>query len=405
MGFFGSIKGKKSNKKSYSCYDEGIGEYGYDEYHPQHESSSRKNDAGPTTNKRPSRWGAITKQKGVKYSRNSSLTLGTARTTTTTGTSSLSQPINSVIYQNNIDNNNDGMGKFESHLDDDDYFDVEKLKSHFGNGSDEDSNSNNAEEEEEDNNDSEEEDLGQELDRATVRLDGIEVYAIVSALTCATSISCFDNFDPTPLDVVINEYAVFTFIADMCYYVSGALGMMTGLHATLIFSLVTMYGRTALGIDRDDAFNIFFGNTGAARFSGFKSFKLSLYCFMTQLTFLIEKKFVFTPLRPIVLLGTGYLAYNHMYKDSESVLAAAGVIYSTPPTPVVPKKVARVSVATFGSAAGGPPKRRSSVKSNRFSLSTRNFGVDTSVKANEDADLLATTPTSTYDNNNDMDED
>jgi len=357
MGFFNSL-GKKSIRKSSGSYDEGEEKYEY-EY-----NDSSHSDKGKEM-KRPSfRWGSIAKQKGTKYFRNSSLTLGTDRTNGTT-----------IAYQN------DQMNKFSSddNNDNDNYFDSDNLKLHFGGSHNNDTDDDNKNEEEcvdEDTID------GQELDRATVRLDGIEVYAIVSALTCATSISCFDNFDPTPIDVILKECAVFTFLADLCYFASGALGMMTGLHATLIFSLVTMYGRTALGIDRDDAFNDFFGSTGGARFSGFKSFKISLYSFIIQLTFLIEKKFVFTPLRPLVLLCTGYLAYNHMYKDSEAVLMAAGVIYSAPKPPVIEGNKPE-SVSINGTGSG--PKRRSSIKQNRVSLSTRNFGVDFSAKNIDDS--------------------
>lgn len=222
----------------------------------------------------------------------------------------------------------------------------------------------------------------QELDRACVRLDGIEVYAIVSALTCATSISCFDNYDPTPLGVILKERAAFTLISELLYYVSGALGMMTGLHATLIFSLVTMYGRTALGINRDDAFNEFFSNTGPARFNGFRSFKYSLYCFMTQLCFLIGNKFFFEPLRPLVLLGTLCLAFKYLYVDSESVLLAAGVIYSAPPPPPPPEEDTEPAFDRRSSLT--QMKRRasigSSMKNKSFSLSTRAFGVDKSIQ-------------------------
>ena len=79
----------------------------------------------------------------------------------------------------------------------------------------------------------EDEDGGQDLDRAIVRLDGIEVYAVISALTCATSISCFDNFQPTQFVTILEQRAVFTFVADLCYYISGGLGMMTGLVRTI----------------------------------------------------------------------------------------------------------------------------------------------------------------------------
>jgi len=361
MGFFNSL-GKKSTKKSSDSDDEWEAKYEY-EY-----NDTSYGDKREKVTKIPSfRWGSIAKQKGAKYNRNSSLTLATDRTTGT-----------NIVYQN------DEMNKFSSdnNNDDDNYFDSDNLKLHFSGSHNDDTDADDGNKSEEECVDEETID-GQELDRATVRLDGIEVYAIVSALTCATSISCFDNFDPTPIDVILKEYAVFTFLADLCYYASGALGMMTGLHATLIFSLVTMYGRTALGIDRDDAFNDFFGSTGGARFNGFKSFKISLYSFIIQLTFLIEKKFVFTPLRPLVLLGTGYLAYNHMYKDSEAVLMAAGVIYSAPKPPVVEgEKSESVSINGTGSV----PKRRSSMKQHRVSLSTRNFGIDFSAKNNDDND-------------------
>jgi len=228
--------------------------------------------------------------------------------------------------------------------------------------------------EEDDDDDDESADGLQELDRACVRLDGIEVYAIVSALTCATAINCFDNYDPTPLSVILRERAVFTVLAELVYYCSGAVGMMTGLHATLIFSLVTMYGRTAVGIDRDDAFNSFFANTGPQRFNGFRSFKISLYCFMTQLSFLIGQKFFFEPLRPLVLMLTTYLAYSNIYVDSEQVLSAAGVIYSDPEPPKEDsddEEDRRASLMKM-------KNRRGSVRNKSFSISTRNFGVDTS---------------------------
>merc|ERR1712072_1209636 len=110
------------------------------------------------------------------------------------------------------------------------------------------------------------------------------------------------------------------------------------------------------GIDRDDAFNEFFGTTGAERFYGFKSFKLSLYCFITQLAFLISQKFVYAPLRPLVLLATAYLAYTHMYKDSESVLKAAEIIYSTPATQLTSMQTHRERRASF---LGQRPRQQS----------------------------------------------
>ena len=398
MGFFNSSNRKM---KMSSSYDEARDEYEYNKYHNGESSShdgeggnnkrnsSSNKSTGETKKSHSFRWRGITRQNnGLKYNRNSSLTLGTGTT---------------LSYNNNPSKDNN---KFISDDEDDyDSFDSERIEllhsghsnhEEDGDGDDDDNVINELVTVQDDDESSA--DGLQELDRATVRLDGIEVYAIVSALTCATSISCFDNFEPTSIDIIMEEYAVFTFLADLCYFGSAALGMMTGLHATLIFSLVTMYGRTALGINRDDAFNQFFSNTGGARFSGFKSFKLSLYCFMTQLSFLIQKKFVFTPLRPLVLLITGYLAYNHMYKDSEAVLAAASVIYSAPPPPVEPSKTSGtgtrvssiISTRSGGTIAGRRRRSGAKKRSCSLSISTRNFGVDKSASNFDDNDLPRT---------------
>jgi len=101
---------------------------------------------------------------------------------------------------------------------------------------------------------------------------------------------------------------------------------------------------------------------------------------MTQLTFLIARKFFFEPLRPLVLLFTAYLSYDWLYFDSESVLTAAQVIYATPEAPteeeedeeeeMIDPKNRRASMMQM-------KKRVSSAKNKSFSLSTRTFGVDT----------------------------
>ena len=119
---------------------------------------------------------------------------------------------------------------------------------------------------------------------------------------------------------------------------------MAGLHTTLIFSLVTMYGRTAVGIDRDDAFNTFFGNTGLLRYKGYQSFLASLYCFLMQMTLLIAGRAP-PQLRHVSFVAAAY-ASHVIYKNSQAVIQHAAVLFSPPPKKK--KRSIRLSTRQFG---------------------------------------------------------
>jgi len=152
-----------------------------------------------------------------------------------------------------------------------------------------------------------------QMDRAAFRLDGLEVYAVVSALTLATSIQFFDilsqtwTWESTLRDVSTLLAAIsssgsfrsamqtlFTsstplmkLCADILCLIASATGMIGGLHATLVFSLMTVYGRTAMGMGWDAACSKFFQTTDKNRFRGFRSFRLALTTFSVQIVFMI----------------------------------------------------------------------------------------------------------------------
>jgi hypothetical protein len=166
------------------------------------------------------------------------------------------------------------------------------------------------------------------MERTTIRLDGLEVYAVVAALTSATSIACFDTFDCQDWVALVNEWRVVELIGDFMFLVSSGTGIVAGLHATLVFSLMTMYGRTAVGMDRDDAFVIFFSKTGMQRYRGFQSFLYSLYAFLVQVVIMITSK---CPAETRVIAFFVILFSMHLvYKDTQSIIASAGVIFMAP---------------------------------------------------------------------------
>lgn len=163
------------------------------------------------------------------------------------------------------------------------------------------------------------------MERNTVRLDGIEVYAVVSALTVASSIACLDSYgDTTKSDTIMDK------LLDICFVISNSLGILSALHATLVFSLVTMYGRTAVGLGRDIAFSSFFQATGVQRYRGFQTFLWSLYAFMVQVVIVIVKRmFPFgQPIQCGVFLFFGLIMFT-ISSDTNTIVKEASVIFDT----------------------------------------------------------------------------
>ena len=163
------------------------------------------------------------------------------------------------------------------------------------------------------------------MERNTVRLDGIEVYAVVSALTVASSIACLDSYGASPKsDTYMDK------LLDVFFTISNSVGILSGLHATLVFSLVTMYGRTAVGLGRDLAFSSFFQKTGLQRYRGFQTFLWSLYAFMIQVVIVIVRvMFPFGSLLRAGVLVCFALIMFVISSDTNAIVGEASVIFDT----------------------------------------------------------------------------
>ena len=152
-----------------------------------------------------------------------------------------------------------------------------------------------------DNASKDDDDLG--LDRKQVRLDGLEVYAVVSAVTAGTMVAVFDSYHPGDITELLHQGRFLEVLTSVIFLGTGTVGIVCGLHCIFIFSLVTMYGRTALGMDRDDALEDFFGATGLQRYHGFQTFMGSLYSLMIQLIIVIASKVSTNPFFLLIVLG------------------------------------------------------------------------------------------------------
>jgi len=171
------------------------------------------------------------------------------------------------------------------------------------------------------------------LSRKVFRMDGLEVYAIVGALNVASCIASLDAYG----DININR-DVYTLFFDHTFAVANAIATLSGLHATFIFSIVTMYGRTAIGLDKDSSYKDFMEGTQSQRHRAFQCFSVSLYASLVQCVLLIINRMV--PERKFLVLAVMCILITVTISEAHDVIAEGGMIYC-------PKHLTRVENKSF----------------------------------------------------------
>ena len=114
-----------------------------------------------------------------------------------------------------------------------------------------------------------------DLEREKTRLESLESYVLVSILTASASFSVLES--TTAADSVWSTAIV---------YCAG-LSAICGLHATVVFSLCVLYGKTALGRHADAAYSRFLESVAPQRVRGFTSFSASLLLFVVETALLL----------------------------------------------------------------------------------------------------------------------
>lgn len=127
----------------------------------------------------------------------------------------------------------------------------------------------------------------QSLERASLRLDGLEVYALVGALQAGTSVAMMQ-------EVTIGDNGedlyFFDTILQAFFLLCGTAATLGGIYATIMFALCSLYGKTALGMNRDDMYEYFMKKTGPYRMRAFNAFTTSLLLFCFQVVMLFGMK-------------------------------------------------------------------------------------------------------------------
>lgn len=159
------------------------------------------------------------------------------------------------------------------------------------------------------------------LERQMLRMSGLEPYVLVSVLSSTTSygtITGINIFANGSIDMISSVLLLTSTVSTIC-----------GFYSTVVFSMSMLYGKTALGLDREDEYYDFMEITGPQRFRGFKAFSLSVCLFVVDIFLIAIDK-----LPQQIQVGAfmiGILALIFYYTEYQTILKAAAPIFGGNP--------------------------------------------------------------------------
>lgn len=167
------------------------------------------------------------------------------------------------------------------------------------------------------------------LGRQELRLGGFEPYVFVSVLSAQASYGELGlvvvNWDKI---VGISSYS--ELLEDDWFklgvLIAAAGSTVAGLYSSVVFSLTILYGKTALGMDRDEEYFQFIERTGMQRYRAFRAFTWSLFLFLLSVVFEVSMKVGRTAKLPCLFFSTAMLYY--LKTEYESIMTAAAPMFA-----------------------------------------------------------------------------
>lgn len=116
-----------------------------------------------------------------------------------------------------------------------------------------------------------------DIGRVRMRLEGLQLYATLTALLtngCLRLYSCINPDKEQPKEQSRGEV-----IALDLFFICTAISVLSGSYSTIVFGLLSLYSKTALGRGLDEPFLQFWSATTAIRESALESFLYTLISF------------------------------------------------------------------------------------------------------------------------------
>lgn len=169
----------------------------------------------------------------------------------------------------------------------------------------------------------EQDDAAEELisiEKKILRMEGLEPYVLVSTVTSTTSYNTLESLFVNIKYGVVDEISVFLLI-------SCSLSTIFGIYSTVVFSMSLLYGKTAIGMDREDAYYHFMNFTALQRYRGFQAFSLSLVLFLTDV-FLLSVDKITNPTYQNIALVVAAGAVFFGYTEFQAIIQFATPIFT-----------------------------------------------------------------------------
>jgi hypothetical protein len=139
-----------------------------------------------------------------------------------------------------------------------------------------------------------------EMDRVRIRLDGLSSYGVICSLLMNAALRLYsatpkklESSSDTSSKKLLFSYTK-TDIIKMIFMASTVISISAGSYTTVVFTLLGLYAKTALGLGRDGPFLEFFELTAPYRKLAFDAFVVSLVSFqisfVTSLYLSYDKK-------------------------------------------------------------------------------------------------------------------
>eukprot|EP00978_Attheya_sp_CCMP212_P021478 scaffold62765_cov53-Attheya_sp.AAC.2 len=156
----------------------------------------------------------------------------------------------------------------------------------------------------------------EELDRTSLRLDGLETYVIVGALISTSSFEC----------VYQNNIAMNGNLFNYATLFIGGFATLFSLYSTMIFASCVLYGRTSVGMKRDRSYANFMRKTQDIRISGFKALDAGLLLFSVDVVLVLAERVPWPVAIPWLVCGLALVAKG--YATFQDIVDAARPIFT-----------------------------------------------------------------------------
>uniref|UniRef100_A0A7S2YA25 Uncharacterized protein n=1 Tax=Entomoneis paludosa TaxID=265537 RepID=A0A7S2YA25_9STRA len=172
-----------------------------------------------------------------------------------------------------------------------------------------------------------------DLEREKTRLESFEAYVLVSILTASASFALLCEME---LSAYEEPFSTSYGACLATIFISG-LSAIAGLHATIVFSLCVLYGKTALGLQKDLQYTQFVKDTAPQRVRAFNSFSASLLLFAIQVELMLCEKAPQSFRLPALVVAV-FTTY-WIFMDWQDILESAKSIFEPPAKPASPSTV------------------------------------------------------------------